>query len=589
MDGFRKLAVLALFGSLALPAFAQQAADTVAPESRSAIAEKEPVHAARQMVVAANPIATQAGLDVLRNGGNAADALVVVQTVLGLVEPQSSGIGGGAFLAWYDAKSGTVTTFDGRETAPAAATPELFLGADGKPLGFFDAVIGGRSVGVPGVPRLLETVHKKYGKLAWAGLMEPAIDLAEGGFAISPRLNTMIAEDIGRLDTQPATRAYFFDALGSPRAAGAMLRNPEYADSLRSIAEGGADAFYKGSLAGKIVAAVNGHETNPGKLSLDDLAAYQVKERPAVCAPYRGLSVCGMGPPSSGALTIGQILGMVEPFDLATLGKDDPESWRIIGDATRLAFADRERYIADSDFTKIPKGLLNADYLKSRSALIRRPTALTDGDVKAGEPPWDKAELGGAELRIDGKAFDMPATSHFVIVDADGNIAAMTTSVENAFGSRQMAGGFILNNQLTDFSFAPEKDAAAVANRVEAGKRPRSSMAPTIVLKDGKPVYALGSPGGSSIIPYVATTLIGLIDWKLDMQAAISMPHMLNRFGIYELEAGTGAEGFADDLKALGYETKIGDQNSGLHGVAITPDGLTGGADPRREGVALGD
>ena len=589
MGALRKFAFLALFGALALPAFAQQAADTVAPESPSAVAEKQPVHAARQMVVAANPIATQAGLDVLRAGGSAADAMVAVQMVLGLVEPQSSGIGGGAFLIWYDAESGTLTTFDGRETAPAAATPELFLGADGKPLDFFDAVIGGRSVGVPGVPRLLETVHKKYGRLDWAKLLQPAIELAESGFTISPRLNTMITEDIGRLDTQPETRAYFFDALGSPRAAGAMLRNPEYAESLRALAEGGADAFYKGSLAGRIVAAVNGHPTNAGKLDLKDLAAYEVKERPAVCAPYRGLSVCGMGPPSSGALTIGQILGMVEPFDLATLGRDDPESWRIIGDASRLAFADRERYIADSDFVNVPKGLLNADYLKARSALIRRPTALPDAEVKPGEPPWDKAGLDGAELRLDGKAFDMPATSHFSIVDAKGNVAAMTTSVENAFGSRQMAGGFFLNNQLTDFSFAPEKDGAAVANRVEPGKRPRSSMAPTIVLKDGKPLYALGSPGGSSIIPYVATTLIGLIDWKLDMQAAISMPHMLNRFGTYELEAGTKAEEFADDLKALGFETKIGDLNSGLQGTAIKPDGLIGGADPRREGVALGE
>ena len=585
----RELAALAFLGALALPAFAQQAADTVAPEARSAIEAKQPVRATRQMVVAANPLAAQAGLEMLRAGGSAADAAVAVQTVLGLVEPQSSGLGGGAFLAWYDAKTGTMTTFDGRETAPAAATPELFLGADGKPLDFFDAVIGGRSVGVPGVPRLLETVHRKYGKLAWAGLMEPAIKLAEGGFAISPRLNRMIAEDIGRLDTQADTRAYFYDAFGSPRATGAMLRNPDYAQTLRAMAEGGTDAFYKGPLAGRIVAVVNGHPTNPGKLGLEDLAAYQVQERAAVCAPYRGYSVCGMGPPSSGALTIGQILGLIEPFDIATLGNDDPESWRIIGDASRLAFADRERFIADSDFVRVPKGLLDADYLKARSALIRRPTALPDDQAKAGEPPWDKAGLDGAELRVDGKAFDMPATSHFVVVDADGNVAAMTTSVENAFGSRQMAGGFILNNQLTDFSFAPEKDGAAVANRVEPGKRPRSSMAPTIVLKDGKPAFALGSPGGSSIIPYVATTLVGLIDWKLDMQAAISMPHMLNRFGIYELEAGTSAEGFAKDLEALGYKVKIGDQNSGLHGVAITPDGLTGGADPRREGVALGD
>jgi gamma-glutamyltranspeptidase/glutathione hydrolase len=589
MESVRKLAALAFLGALTLPAFAQQAADTVAPESRSGIAEKQPVHATKQMVVAANPIAAQAGLDALRAGGSAADAVVVVQTVLGLVEPQSSGLGGGAFLVWYDAKTGTVTTFDGRETAPAAATPALFLGADGKPLDFFDAVIGGRSVGVPGVPRLLETVHAKYGKLDWAGLMDPAIKLAEAGFAVSPRLHAMITQDVGRLDTQPAARAYFFDPLGSPLATGTMLRNPDYAESLRAIAGGGADAFYKGPIAGRIVAAVNGHPTNPGTLSLADLAAYQVKERPAACALYRGLSVCGMGPPSSGALTIGQLLGMVEHFDVATLGPEDPESWRIIGDATRLAFADRERYIADGDFVNIPKGLLNADYLKARAALIRRPTALPDDEVAAGEPPWDKAGLDRSEPRIDGVAFDMPATSHFTIVDADGNVAAITSSVENGFGSRQMVAGFLLNYQLTDLSFAPEKDGAAVANRVEPGKRPRSSMAPTIVLRDGKPAYALGSPGGSSIIPYVATTLIGLIDWKLDMQSAISMPHMLNRFGTYELEAGTTAEGFAGDLEALGYKVKVGDLNSGLHGVEIAPDGLTGGADPRREGVALGD
>lgn len=576
---------LAVWGAMLLvPAMAQQASDAVAPEAPSAIDQKQPVQATTRMVVAANPLAAQAGLDVLNAGGNAADALVTVQAVLGLVEPQSSGLGGGAFLTWYDAATGTVTTFDGRETAPAAATPDLFLGEDKKPLGFFDAVIGGRSVGVPGVPRLLETVHEKYGKRPWVDVLQPAIDLAERGFAVSPRLNVMITEDIGRLDTQSVARAYFFDEAGAPLPTGAVLKNPDYANTLRALAEGGAKAFYTGPIAEQIVAAVTSHPTNPGLLNMQDLEGYQVKERPAVCAPYRGLSVCGMGPPSSGALTIGQILGLVQPFDLAALGPDDPESWRIIGDATRLAFADRDRYIADSDFVSIPKGLLNADYLSQRSALIRRPTALPDDDVKPGEPPWDKAEL-----RLDGQTFDMPATTHFVIVDQQGNVASMTSSVENAFGSRQMVGGFILNNQLTDFSFVPEKDGLAVANRVEARKRPRSSMAPTIVLKDGKPAYALGSPGGSSIIPYVATTLIALIDWKLDMQAAISMPHMLNRFGTYELEAGTDAEKFADDLEALGYKTEIGDMNSGLHGVTITPDGLTGGADPRREGVAVGD
>ena len=576
--------LVAWLAILSMPALAQQASDAVAPETPSAVTAQQAVTARRHMVVAANPIAAKAGLDILRSGGNAADALVAVQTVLGLVEPQSSGLGGGAFLIWFDAATGTVTTFDGRETAPSSATPDLFMTPQGKPLGFFEAVVGGRSVGTPGVPRLLEAVHDKYGKLGWPELLDPAIDLAEGGFAVSPRLHDLIAQDAGRLDTQPAARAYFYDKEGTPLAVGAKLRNPDYAETLRALQQGGADAFYTGPIAAKIVAAVQGHLDNPGRLTADDLARYVVKERPAVCAPYRGLSVCGMGPPSSGALTIGQILGMVEPFDLATLGPDDPESWRIIGDATRLAFADRDRYMADSDFVSIPKGLLDPNYLKSRSALIRRPTALPDDAVTAGEPPWDKAEL-----RVDGLMIDMPSTTHFTIVDDDGNVLSMTSSVENAFGSRQMVAGFLLNNQLTDFAFSPQKDGSAVANRVEPGKRPRSSMAPTIVLRDGKPVYALGSPGGSSIIPYVANTLIALIDWKLDIQAAIALPHLLNRFGTYELEAGTAAERFAPDLEALGYKTKVSDQNSGLHGITITPEGLTGGADPRREGLAVGD
>ena len=585
IERLRKAAAAsALFLAVSASAVAQQAADVAAPDTGSGVETKVAVHAARQMVVAANPIAAQAGLEMLRAGGNAADAMVTVQTVLGLVEPQSSGLGGGAFLVWYHAASGNVTTFDGRETAPAFSTPELFLNAEGKPLEFFEAVVGGRSVGVPGVPRLLETVHSRYGTKPWAEVLQPAIDLAGKGFSVSPRLHGMIADDAGRLDKEPAARAYFHDEAGAPLAAGVIRPNADYAATLTEIASGGADAFYKGPIAEKMVAAVRDHPTNPGGLTLDDLARYVLKERPAVCAPYRGLEVCGMGPPSSGALTIGQILGMVEPFDLAALGPDDPESWRIIGDATRLAFADRERYMADADFVTLPKGLLQSDYLKSRSALIRRPSALPADAATAGEPPWDKAEL-----RIDGFAYDKASTSHFTIVDAAGNVAAMTSSIENAFGSRLMVAGFLLNNELTDFSFSPEKDGTAVANRVEPGKRPRSSMSPTIVLKDGKPVYALGSPGGSSIIPYVTTTLIGLIDWKLDMQAAISLPHAVNRFGPYDLEAGTKAEDLADDLQGLGYETRIGEQNSGLHGIAISTTGLTGGADPRREGVAVGD
>lgn len=578
-------ALLALaLAAAATGAVAQQASDVVAPEGASGVAAKAPVHASKHMVVAANPIAGQAGLDALRAGGTAADALVAVQAMLGLVEPQSSGLGGGAFLVWFDAATGTLTTFDGRETAPAAATGSLFLDAAGKPLDFYAAVVGGRSVGVPGVPRLLETAHSRFGKRPFAELVEPAARLAESGFVVSPRLAAMLAEEAERFETGSTSRGYFYDDAGTALPAGALLRNPDYAATLRLLAKDGADAFYKGPLAEAIVAAVRGHAKNPGLLSAADLSTYAVKEREPVCAPYRGFDVCGMGPPSSGAIAIGQILGMVEPFPLRGLGPDDPVAWRVIGDATRLAFADRGRYVADSDFVRMPAGLLDRNYLAGRSALIRRPTALPPDAVTAGEPPWDKAEF-----RTDGLSMEIPSTSHITIVDGAGNVAAMTTSVENAFGSRLMVAGLLLNNQLTDFAFAPEEGGAAVANRVEPGKRPRSSMSPTIVMKDGRPVYALGSPGGSQIIPFVAKALIGLIDWDLDMQAAVSMPHLTNRFGTYDLEEGTAAASMAADLTALGYKTAVRELHSGLHGIAIGPDGLTGGADPRREGVALGD
>jgi len=579
----KRMMLAALLLTLATAAFAQSG-DVIAPEPDTGSEDKAAVVAKKQMVVAANPLAAEAGLEALREGGSAADALVAVQTVLGLVEPQSSGLGGGAFVVWYDAGTKLVTSFNARETAPAAAKPDLFLGADGKPMDFYTAVVGGRSVGVPGVPLLLQTLHSRYGKLPWEAGFDQAIALAEKGFAVSPRLNALIADDIDALASEPAAKAYFLDAAGQPLAVGTTLRNPEYAETLKLLAKGGAGAFYSGPLAGKIVAAVTGHPTNPGGMTLADLAGYEVREYAAVCQPYRGFDVCGMGPPSSGGIAIGQILGMIEPFEIGTLGKDDPESWRIIGDATRLAFADRGRYVADFDFVSIPKGLLNADYLAARSALLRRPTALPSEAVTAGDPPWDKAEL-----RIDGFSYELPSTSHITIVDAAGNVAAMTTSIETAFGSHQMVAGFLLNNQLTDFSFSPQDNGAAVANRVEPGKRPRSSMSPTIVLKDGKPVFALGSPGGSSIIPYVATALIALIDWKLDMQQAISLPHLANRFGTYQVEAGTSAEAFIDELTALGFKAEAADMNSGLHGIAITADGLVGGADPRREGVAIGD
>ncbi|MFP1633960.1 gamma-glutamyltransferase [Zhengella sp. ZM62] len=582
------LAVLAGLAISPPRAHAQQAADAIQPEVSSAPAlaqPAEPVRGSGPMVAAANPLAARAGMDVLKAGGSAVDAMIAVQTVLGLVEPQSSGMGGGAFLVHYDSQTGSLTTIDGRETAPSAATADLFRMPDGKPMDFFDAVVGGRSVGVPGVVRLMEMAHAKFGKRPWADNFAAAIDLAEEGFAVSPRLAALIAADRHRLEAQPSTRAYFLDRNGEPLQAGAILRNHDYAESLRAIAQAGARAFYEEAIADRIVDAVRLHAANPGLLTVDDMKAYRAIERPAVCVAYRGHDVCGMGPPSSGALTVGQILGLLEPFDMAGLGPDDPQGWRLIGDATRLAFADRGRYMADSDFVSMPKGLLNEQYLRERSTLLRRDTALPAEDVTPGEPPWDKAER-----RDSGIDLPVPSTSHFVIVDAQGNIVSMTSSIENGFGARLMAAGFLLNNQLTDFSFLPETgDGQTVANRVEPGKRPRSSMSPTIILKDGKPAYAIGSPGGSRIIPYVAKTIIALIDWRMNIQQAVALPHLTNRFGPYDLEAGTAAEGLADDLKALGFDVSVRDLNSGLHGIAFTAQGVEGGADPRREGVALAD
>lgn len=575
---------LLIAASLAGAAQAQQLSDQIAPEAATGTGTRQIVTAETQMVSAANPLAAKAGLDILRAGGSAADALVAVQTVLGLVEPQSSGLGGGAFVLWYDAETGEITTYDARETAPAAAGPDLFLDDNGEPLAFFDAVVGGRSVGVPGVPRLLEKMHAAHGRLDWAELFDPAIELAESGFAVSPRLAGLLEGETDRLDRQEAARSYFFDDDGSPLTEGIQLANPAYAETLRAMAEGGADAFYSGAIAEAIVAAVTGFADNPGQLTTDDMARYEVIEREPICVAYRAYEVCGMGPPSSGGLTVGQILSILSHYDIATLGPDDPTSWRLIGDATRLAFADRGRYMADSDYVDMPRGLLNVDYLAERARLLERPNALPAEQAAPGEPPWDDAKL-----RLDGQELEQPATSHFVIVDDEGNIVSVTASIESAFGSRLMAAGFLLNNQLTDFSFLPDTDGEAVANSVEAGKRPRSSMAPTIVLQDGQPRHALGSPGGATIIPFVARTIIALVDWEMDMQQAISMPHMVNMFGEYVLEEGTAAEETAATLEMSEFTTAIRPLTSGLQGITITPDGLEGGADPRREGVALGD
>ena len=576
---------------------AQQISDEVLPEAETALAIKfealspdvadslaakargEPILAKNWMVAAANPHAATAGARVLKDGGTAADAMVAVQAVLGLVEPQSSGIGGGAFLVWFDATTGKLTTLDGRETAPMAATPQLFQNTNGERLRFWDAVVGGRSVGVPGTPALMEAAHKRWGQKAWSGLFAEAIDLAESGFPVSPRLAALVAGDADRLRQFFDTAAYFFRG-GEALVEGSRLTNAEYADVMRQMSTEGAQVIYSGDIAQAIVDTVRGAKSNPGVISLTDLDTYKVKERPAVCTPFRGHQVCGMGPPSSGALTVGQILGLLDHFPVGS--KNDPQTLRLIGDASRLAFADRGRYMADSDFVPMPtKGLVSADYLSERAKLLTGSRALTD--VLPGNP-----EYSHASLWADDVSLELPSTSHISIVDSYGNALSMTTTIENGFGSRLMTNGFLLNNELTDFSFSSHSDGVPIANRVEPGKRPRSSMSPTIVLKGGLPTLVIGSPGGSRIIGYVAEAIVAHVDWGMNVQAAVSIPHAVNRFGTFDLEKNTSLEKMVEPMEALGYKVKLRALNSGLHAISIAKDGLAGGADPRREGIALG-
>lgn len=535
------------------------------------------------MVAAAHPLAAEAGRAVLAAGGTAADAAVAVQMMLNLVEPQSSGIGGGAFAVVWDGAESRLTTLDGREKAPLAADETYWLGEDGQPIAWWDAVVGGRSVGVPGTLKLLETLHARHGSMDWAALLRPAIDAAEEGFAISPRLAASIAAaQEKKLDLFEPTRSYFFEPDGSPKAAGTVLRNPAFADTLRLIAARGSAPFYEGEIAADIVAAVR-TDINTGILTPEDLAAYTVVERAPICVPYRAYEVCGMGPPTSGALTIGQILGMLERFDVPAMGPS-PEAWHLYAEAAKLAYADRALYMADSDFVPMPtRGLVDPEYLASRAALID-PAAAMPTPVEAGAPPWDEAALQAPDTQPE-----RPGTSHFVIVDADGLMISMTTTIETGFGSRVMTRGFLLNNELTDFARAPAaEDGTPIANRVEGGKRPRSSMSPTIVFRDGTPVLLVGSPGGSRIIHYVTNALVAILDWDMDPQAALDMGHVVNRNGVTELEEGTEAEALAEALTTLGHEISVRPHVSGLHAIQIKDGRLIGAADPRREGVAVG-
>lgn len=556
-----------------------------APEDGYGWDSKTSVTGSEFMVSAANPIAAKAGYDVLAAGGTAADAMIAVQLMLNLVEPQSSGIGGGAFMLYWDAASKTLNTFDARETAPAAATPERFLDAEGERLDFRTAVSGGQSVGVPGILRLMEVTHALYGNQDWASLFASTIRQAEQGFEVSPRMANSIQSTVDRewsLGVFPAAKDYFFDADGNPVAAGTLLKNPEFANTLRVLATEGADAFYSGPIAEDIVAAVSSTSILETNITLDDLANYRVKIRPAVCADYRGYDVCGMGPPTSGGLTVGQILGMLSHFDVRAMGWN-AEFAHLYAEAAKLAYADRALYMADSDFVDVPvKGLLDPAYLEERAALIDLNAA--SEKRSAGEPPTDHTSLF-APSQNPGR----PGTSHIVIRDSYGNALSMTTTIETAFGSRVFVRGFLLNNELTDFDRSPKSGDRLVANRVEGGKRPRSSMSPTIVMKDGAPYLLIGSPGGSRIINYVAKTIVAILDWDMDPQDAIETGHFLHRNGsTLDLEQNTTTADFEGALTERGHAVSVRDLNSGLHAILIKDGTLIGAADPRREGVALG-
>jgi gamma-glutamyltranspeptidase/glutathione hydrolase len=570
------------------------------PELPSGWTAKQTQYGDRDMVAAANPRAVDAGVTILAQGGSAIDAAIAVQMMLTLVEPQSSGIGGGAFMLHYDGGSKALLAYDGREAAPAAAMPDLFMDkATGRPLSFTNAVTGGLSVGTPGVVKMLEMAHAKHGKLPWATLFTPAITLAEEGFPISPRLHTMIAGTAARLCTQPAAAAYFLKpGKCEAKDEGSTLRNPELAATLRAIADGGSKAFYSGPIAQAIVNAVRSHPTNPGRLTMEDLAAYVPKVREPICGPYRGLRICGMPPPNSGTIAVLQTLGVLEHFDVSKYTPNSLDAVHLISEAYRLAYADRNLYVGDSDFVSVPvAGMLDPQYLKSRAGLIRMDQSIKV--AAAGTPQ-------GAMPRGMDDSLSLPSTSHMSIVDRTGNMIAMTTTIESGFGSLQMAKGFVLNNQLTDFSLSPT-DAAGrpVANRVEPGKRPRSSMAPTFVFNAANDVEALvGSPGGSNIIQYVTKTLVGLIDWKLDIQQAIDLPNFgAQGTATTELEKGTVLKALEPGLAARGHTVAIVDINSGLQGIVFNgsrrqgPAAFArapgkgrwaGGADPRREGTAKG-
>ncbi|MGE4370621.1 MAG: gamma-glutamyltransferase [Burkholderiaceae bacterium] len=550
------------------------------PEAATGLARNEAVWAADAMVVSANPLASKAGLAILDAGGSATDALIAMQLVLGLVEPQSSGLGGGGFAIAYSARDNAVRAYDGRETAPQGARQGRFLKADGQAMPFFDAVHSGLSVGVPGLVALLGMLHERHGVLPWPRLFEPAILLAEEGFLVSPRLNALV-EANDALRRSPTAAPYFFDAHLHAWPVGHRLRNPAYAQVLRTLAEKGPDAFYHGEIARAIVDAVRSHPV-AGDLSLDDLAGYRALERDPLCMPYRIYTLCGPPPPSAGPLAVMQMLGILAHTPIATTLPGSADAVHYFAEAGRLAFADRDKYVADPGFVTVPTaGLLDPAYLKARAALIRPDASL--GTAPAGVPRGLDVAPG------DGVTPERPSTTHLVAIDGRGNAVSMTSSIETAFGSKLFVNGFLLNNQLTDFSLNPvDEQGRPVANGVEPGKRPRSSMAPMLVMRDGLPYMVIGSPGGSAIINYVAKTMLGVLDWGLDIQQAIDMPNVGSRNRATEVESGRVPAGIMQALRRRGHDVREMAFPSGLHGIVREGSGWEGGADPRREGVALG-
>ena len=604
------LALLLLVLALGLPtavrpAHAQSAS---APEAASGFTMRAAVHAKRFMAATANRHATDAAFEILKVGGSAVDAAIAAQLVLGLTEPQSSGLGGGAFILHFDAHAGLVNSYDGREAAPMAAKADRFIGADGKLMSYVAAVGSGLSVGVPGTLRVMELAHQRHGKLPWARLFAPAINIAQSGFALSPRLHTLLMHD-PLLRNNAVALDYFYQQDGSahpaPRPVGTLLRNPLYAATLRTIAREGAAAFYSGEIARDIVAAVASH-ARPGDLTEADLARYAAKQRDPVCGAYRNRRICSMSAPSSGGIAVLAMLGMLERFDMAALRPDSMQAVHLFSEAGRLAFADRDYYVADPDSVNVPAlGLIDRLYLRARSALIKPDRSM--GRATHGTPPGATVAHGpDATVEAEG-------TSHLSIIDADGNAVAMTTTIESAFGARIMVRGFLLNNQLTDFSWIEPNGHAgnpAAANAVAGGKRPRSAMAPTFVFAPAvaaagpvstagatlaAPHHAerleiiLGSPGGPSIINYVAKALVSLIDWKLDMADTFARPHYGSRNRATEIEKGSTMEALLAPLMALGHEVNMGAYTSGYTGIRVTPTGLTGAIDPRREGTARGE